>query len=201
MRWGWTPALPAGGVRESPGQRVSGWTKTRRSQFRQSPPCLAHVRQADPAGAFLQPVLSSSSSIPRGLGSPSGLLGRASFNVHKSIMRAGLGPGYQTPWGRGSSFPRSFQALAQSQAASHSPFSPGALQSGPLLIPSLPHTLPCFLPGLRGEGRSGPGAGWETVPLTMVLAPGVRAWWTFIPSCSRRWGQLVGSLIPRPGQR
>lgn len=39
-------------------------------------------------------------------GNPFGLLGRTSFNVRKSIMHAGLGPGYQTPRERVAHFHR-----------------------------------------------------------------------------------------------
>lgn len=67
--------------REKPGQRVSGWAKTWRSQFQQSHPycCSGHVlhtctRLTRHEQAFLQSILFSSSSMPRGLGSPFRLL-------------------------------------------------------------------------------------------------------------------------------
>lgn len=65
-------------------------------------------------------------------------------------------------------------------------FSPGALRPHPLPTPPLHIQYPAFSLGL-GEGSLGQSRQPEScAPLTTILAPGVRAWWTFTPSYSRR---------------
>ena len=104
--------------REKPGQRVSGWAKTWRSQFQQSHPycCSGHVlhtctRLTRHEQAFLQSILFSSSSMPRGLGSPFRLLAGI-FQYAQKHRACWPQTWVSDPWGKGSSFQQSFQALS-----------------------------------------------------------------------------------------
>lgn len=87
--------------------------------------------------------------------------------------------------------------MPQSQGASHHPFSPSALLSHPLLIPNPPHTLSCFLPGLRGEGRSGPGAGWKTAPPDHGPGPRCESLVDIYSQLQQEVGAAGGELDPK----
>lgn len=140
------------------------------------------------------PVLFSSSPLPSGLGSLFlfGLLGGGSFQFAPKCHACWQLTWASESWGRGSRVSTGVQAQRRSLTPR---VKAGPTAPSPQASCSHIHS-PAFVLGL-GVGSLGRP---NCVSPDHCPAPGVRAWWTFIPSCSRKWGQLVGSWSPRPGQ-